>query len=54
MYREGWEILDMEFNDLSSGYFGCYLDGDKLINKDSDSEITGKFDQLIIKFIEKE
>ena len=54
MDREGWEVLNMEANNLSSGYFYCYLEGDKLLTLHTDREITEKFDQLIVKFVEKE
>jgi hypothetical protein len=54
MDREGWEILNMEFNDPSSGYFYCYLKGDKLFTTYMNREITEEFEQLIVKFVEKE
>ena len=53
MDREGWEILNMEFNDPSSGYFYCYLKGDKLFTTYMNREITEEFEQLIVKFVEK-
>ena len=53
MDREGWEILNMEFNDPSSGYFYCYLKGDKLLTTYMNREITEECEQLIVKFVEK-
>lgn len=53
MDSEGWEVLNIELSDLSSGYFYCYLEGDKLLALHTDREITEKFDQLIVKFVEK-
>ena len=54
MDSEGWEVLNIELSDLSSGYFYCYLEGDKLLALHTDREITEEFDQLIVKFVEKE
>ena len=60
MDREGWEILNMEFTrgryntrDLPAGPLYCKLDGDKLVNI-SGEEIDYQFDQLIVKFVEKD
>jgi hypothetical protein len=60
MDREGWEILNMEFTrgryntrDLPVGPLYCKLDGDKLVNM-SGEEIDYQFDQLIVKFVEKD
>ncbi len=53
MDSEGWEVLNIELSDLSSGYFYCYLEGDKLLALHTDREITEEFDQLIVKFVEK-
>lgn len=52
MDREGWEILNMEFMHIASGYLYCKLDGDKLLTI-SGEEIDYQFDQLIVKFVEK-
>lgn len=54
MDREGWGILNMEFNDPSSGYFYCYLKGDKLLTTYMNREITEECEQLIVKFVEKD
>jgi len=53
MDREGWEILNMEFTHISAGPLYCKLDGDKLVNM-SGEEIDYQFDQLIVKFVEKD
>lgn len=53
MDREGWEILNMEFSHIAVGPLYCKLDGDKLVNM-SGEEIDYQFDQLIVKFVEKE
>lgn len=53
MDREGWEILNMEFTHIVSGPLYCRLDGDKLVSL-SGEEIDYQFDQLIVKFVEKE
>ena len=53
MDREGWEILNMEFTHISAGPLYCKLDGDKLVNM-SGEEIDFQFDQLIVKFVEKD
>ena len=53
MDREGWEILNMEFMHIASGYLYCKLDGDKLVNM-SGEEIDYQFDQLLVKFVEKD
>jgi hypothetical protein len=53
MDREGWEILNMEFTHIVSGPLYCKLDGDKLVNM-SGEEIDYQFDQLIVKFVERE
>ena len=53
MDREGWEILNMEFTHIVSGPLYCKLDGDKLVNI-SGEEIDYQFDQLIVKFVEKD
>lgn len=61
MDSEGWEIFNIELSmpnarglNLSSSHFKCYLEGDKLLDFPTDREITEEFDQLIVKFIEKE
>lgn len=54
MDKEGWGILNMEFSDPSSGYFYCYLKGDKLLTTYMNREITEDIEQLIVKFVEKE
>jgi len=53
MDREGWEILNMEFTHIVSGPLYCRLDGDKLVTILGE-EIDYQFDQLIVKFVEKE
>ena len=53
MDREGWEILNMEFSHIAVGPLYCKLDGDKLVNM-SGEVIDYQFDQLIVKFVEKE
>ena len=60
MDREGWEILNMEFTHIAAGpvmvetmVIYCKLDGDKLVNI-SGEEIDYQFDQLIVKFVERE
>ena len=53
MDREGWKILNMEFTHIAAGPLYCKLDGDKLVNM-SGEEIDYQFDQLIVKFVEKE
>jgi hypothetical protein len=53
MDREGWEILNMEFTHIAAGPLYCKLDGDKLVNM-SGEEIDYQFDQLIVKFVEKD
>lgn len=53
MDREGWEILNMEFTHIAVGPLYCKLDGDKLVNI-SGEEIDYQFDQLIVKFVEKD
>lgn len=53
MDREGWEILNMEFTHIAVGPLYCRLDGDKLVSL-SGEEIDYQFDQLIVKFVEKE
>ena len=60
MDREGWEILNMEFTHIAAGpvmvetmVIYCKLDGDKLVNM-SGEEIDYQFDQLIVKFVEKD
>jgi len=53
MDREGWEILNMEFTHIAAGPLYCKLDGDKLVSM-SGEEIDYQFDQLIVKFVEKE
>ena len=53
MDREGWEILNMEFTHISAGPLYCKLDGDKLVNM-SGEEIDYQFDQLLVKFVEKD
>lgn len=50
---EGWEVLNMEFNDRV-GYFYCYLKEDKLLTTYMNREITEELEQLIVKFVEKE
>jgi hypothetical protein len=52
MDRNGWEILNMEFMHIVSGYLYCKLDVDRLVNM-SGEEITYEFNQLIVKFVEK-
>jgi hypothetical protein len=54
MDREGWEILNMEFSHIAVGPLYCKLDGDKLVSSISGEEIDYQFDQLIVKFVEKE
>ena len=54
MDREGWEILNMEFSHIAVGPLYCKLDGDKLVSSISGGEIDYQFDQLIVKFVEKE
>ena len=53
MDRERCEILNMEFTHIAVGPLYCKLDGDKLVNM-SGEEIDYQFDQLIVKFVEKE
>jgi len=53
MDREGWEILNMEFTHIAAGPLYCKLDGDKLVTI-SGEEIDYQFDQLIVKFVEKD
>lgn len=53
MDREAWEILNMEFSHIAIGPLYCKLDGDKLVNM-SGEEIDYQFDQLIVKFVEKD
>ena len=53
MDREGWEILNMEYSHIAVGPLYCKLDGDKLVNM-SGEEIDFQFDQLIVKFVEKD
>ena len=53
MDREGWEILNMEFSHIPVGPLYCKLDGDKLVDV-SGEEIDYQFDQLIVKFVEKD
>ena len=53
MDREGWEILNMEFSHIAVGPLYCKLDGDKLVTILGE-EIDYQFDQLIVKFVEKE
>jgi hypothetical protein len=53
MDREGWEILNMEFTHIAVGPLYCRLDGDKLVTILGE-EIDYQFDQLIVKFVEKE
>jgi len=53
MDREGWGILNMEFTHISAGPLYFKMDGDKLVNM-SGEEIDYQFDQLIVKFVEKD
>jgi hypothetical protein len=53
MDREGWEILNMEFTHIAAGPLYCKLDGDKLVTI-SGEEIDYQFDQLLVKFVEKD
>jgi hypothetical protein len=53
MDRERWEILNMEFSHIAVGPLYCKLDGDKLVNM-SGEEIDYQFDQLLVKFVEKD
>lgn len=53
MDREGWEILNMEYSHIAVGPLYCKLDGDKLVNM-SGEEIDYQFDQLLVKFVEKD
>ena len=53
MDREGWEILNMEFTHIAAGPLYCRLDDDRLVNM-SGEEIDYQFDQLIVKFVEKD
>jgi hypothetical protein len=50
---EGWEILNMEYSHIAAGPLYCKLDGDKLVNMFGE-EIDYQFDQLIVKFVEKD
>jgi hypothetical protein len=52
MDREGWEILNM-VQWVSIGWGDCKLDGDKLVTI-SGEEIDYQFDQLLVKFVEKD
>ena len=53
MDREGWEILNMEFTHIAAGPLYCKLDSDKLVTI-SGEEIDYQFDQLLVKFVEKD
>ena len=53
MDGQGWEILNMEYTHIASGYLYCKLDGDKLVSAISEEEIDYQFHQLIVKFKEK-
>jgi hypothetical protein len=53
MKDQGWEILNMEHTHIASGPLYCKLDGDKLVTI-SGEEIDYQFDQLLVKFVEKD